>query len=183
MRSTPTHRWKTDKIECFVLEPELVTPAYVQWLNDPVVNRFLESRFATHGIDDTRDFVAKQLADPGTLFLGVRSLELGRHVGNVKMSPINRTHGLGEIGIMIGDREAWGRGIGTDALNVIADIARDEIGLRKLTAGCYASNAGSVSAFRKAGFTIEGVRPRHFILDGKPEDFVLMARHLREVAS
>ncbi len=79
---------------------------------------------------------------------------------------------------MIGDREAWGRGIGSEAIRVMVDIARDELGLRKLTAGCYASNVGSSRAFEKAGFHVEGRRAGHFLLDGRPEDLVLMARFI-----
>jgi [ribosomal protein S5]-alanine N-acetyltransferase len=178
MRLEPTPRWRTDVIECFLLEPHLVTEEYVGWLNDPEVNRFLESRFSVQTLEGVRDFVARQLEDPRTLFLGIRSLELGRHVGNVKISPISPPHGLGEVGIMIGDREAWGRGIATEALRLIAEIARNELGLRKLTAGCYKSNGGSIGAFLKAGFHIEATRPDHFLLEGAPDDFILMARHL-----
>lgn len=174
----PTPRWRTDVVECFLLEPDLVSDDYVAWLNDPEVNRFLESRFQVQTLEGVREFVARQLADPRSLFLGIRSVELGRHVGNVKISPIVREHGLGEIGIMIGDRDAWGRGVATEALRVIAAIARHELGLRKLTAGCYESNGGSTRAFLKAGFHIEATRPDHFLLDGEPEDFILMARHL-----
>lgn len=178
MRIAPSERWRTSTIECFLLEPDLVTDAYVGWLNDPEVNRFLESRFEVHDLAGVRQFVAGQLADARALFLGIRSLALGRHVGNIKIGPIDRRHGLGEVGIMIGDRDAWGRGVGSEAIRVIADIARHELGLRKLTAGCYASNTGSTRAFVKAGFIIEGTRPAHFLLDDRPEDLILMARHL-----
>lgn len=178
MRLEPSRRWRDDRVELFLLTPDLVSEAYVGWLNDEAVNRFLESRFQHQDIDGVRAFVAGMLESDKNLFLGIRDLGLDRHVGNIKLGPIDPRHGLGEIGIMIGDREAWGRGIGSSAIAVLADIARDELGLRKLTAGCYASNLGSSKAFEKAGFAVEGNRPGHFILDGRPEDLVLMARHL-----
>lgn len=183
MELTQTDRWRTPTIECFLLVPELVTPAYVEWLNDPEINRFLESRFVVQDLTGVRAFVATQLADPKTLFLGIRSVALGRHVGNIKLGPIDRQHGLGEIGIMIGDRSAWGQGIGAAAIQVVAGIAQHELGLRKLTAGCYGSNVGSARAFLKAGFDIEGTRPAHFLLDGRPEDLTLMARHLFRISA
>jgi ribosomal-protein-alanine N-acetyltransferase len=177
MRLTPTERWSAGDAELFQLEPAHATEAYVGWLADPAVNRFLESRFAPQGLDSVKAFVGSMLANDQVLFLGIRSRGLERHVGNVKLM-IDRHHGLGEIGIMIGDREAWGRGLATGALTSLAAIAREELGLRKLTAGCYASNTASARAFQKAGFHIEGARPRHFLLEGRPEDFVLMARFL-----
>jgi RimJ/RimL family protein N-acetyltransferase len=79
---------------------------------------------------------------------------------------------------MIGDRDSWGQGIAPESIALLARIATDELGLRKLTAGCYASNVGSARAFAKAGFVQEGRRTAHFILDDQPEDLLLMARFL-----
>lgn len=179
MRAQPTSRWRTDAVELFLLLPEHVGPAYVGWLNDPGVNRYLESRFMAHDEAGTRDFVAAQLASGHSLFLGIRSAPLGgRHVGNIKLGPIDARHGVGEVGILVGDRGAWGRGIATAAIGLLAGIAREELGLRKLSAGCYASNEGSARAFVKAGFVVEGRRPAHFLLEGRPEDLVLLGRVL-----
>jgi RimJ/RimL family protein N-acetyltransferase len=180
MHLSQTGRWQTRRIELFVLEPEHASDAYVGWLNDPEVNRFLESRFAVHDREGVAAFIAAALADPKTLFLGIRDREIGRHVGNIKVAGIDRHHGLGEVGVMIGDRGAWGRGIGSEAIQCVGEIARHELGLRKLTAGCYGSNAASAKAFEKAGFHIEARRPRHFLLDGQTEDLILMARLLDE---
>ncbi len=163
----------------FVLTPEHVTDSYVSWLNAPEINRYLESRFVTHTVESTRAFVALVLASPNSLFLGIKSHQLGRHVGNIKLGPIDPHHETGDIGILIGDKAAWGKGIATSAIEAISEIAGNRLKLRKLTAGCYASNAGSQRAFEKAGFVVEGVRPAQFLLDGVPEDLVLMGRVLR----
>lgn len=173
-----TEGWRHAPVSLFLLGEEHVGPAYVGWLNDPAVNRYLESRFATQDEASTRLFVRAMRARADTVFLGIRDDRLGRHVGNIKLGPIDRHHGLGEVGLMIGDRAAWGQGVGSAAIAAVAAVARDQLGLRKLTAGCYASNGGSARAFEKAGFHKEGVRPAHFILDGRPEDLLLLGRIL-----
>lgn len=179
MRREATPLWRTDILELFLLEPSHVGDAYVGWLNDPLVNQYLESRFAVHDVAGVQEFVAAQLVSEHSLFLGIRSAALdGRHVGNIKLGPIDRHHGLGELGIMIGDRAAWGRGLATAAIAQLATIAREEMGLRKLSAGCYAGNEGSARAFVKAGFVLEGRRPAHFIVEHRPEDLVLLGRLL-----
>lgn len=179
MNLDPTTRWRTEHIELFLLGPEHVNRTYVNWLNDPIVSRYLESRFTTHTEESTREFVFNCRQDPHTLFLGIRSNALeGRHVGNIKLSLIDVNHGLGELGILIGDRVAWGQGIASEAIAVLAEIAHNQLSLRKLTAGCYASNVGSKKAFLRAGFVIEGERRAHFLLDNHPEDLILMARWL-----
>lgn len=178
MRLEPSFPWSTRRVELFILEPSHVTREYVGWLGDPAVSRFLESRFMQHDHASTVAYVDKVLADTDALMLGIRSIELDRHIGNIKLAPIDQHHGLGEIGLLIGDRSSWGRGMGCDAITVLLHIAARQLGLRKLTAGCYASNVGSARAFEKAGFVREGVRKNHFLLDGKAEDLLLMARFI-----
>lgn len=179
MLLAPSAAWCRETIELFLLTEDNFGDNYVRWLNDPNVNRFLESRHAAHTRDSAREFVRACFASPNTLFMGIRSLELsGRHVGNIKLGSIDHRHGLGEIGLLVGEPLAWGRGIGTEAIAAICDIAVAQLRLRKITAGCYASNVGSEKAFRKAGFEIEGRRRAHFLLDGRLEDLILMARWL-----
>jgi ribosomal-protein-alanine N-acetyltransferase len=180
MQLEPTSRWRSASIELFVLREEHVGADYVRWLNDPRVNRYLESRFAVHSIDSTRHFVHQCLQSSATLLLGIRDLVLGGlHVGNIKLGPIDRHHGLGEVGLLIGEPQSWGRGLASAAIARVRDIAAEQLGLRKLTAGCYASNVGSEKAFLRAGFEVEGRRRGHFLLDGVQEDLVLMATWLK----
>jgi ribosomal-protein-alanine N-acetyltransferase len=175
MNPIPSPRWKSNSMELFVLQETDVTDEYVAWLNNSEVNRFLECRFTIHDKDNVRDFIRTNLADPASLFCGIRtSILSGKHVGNIKLSLIDKHHGLAEVGIMIGDEAAWGHGIGTEAIRMISEIAHHELGLRKLTAGCYSSNAGSRIAFQRAGFEISGERKEHFLLNGNPEALILL---------
>lgn len=176
MRLEATSRWRSGDIGLFLLTPDRVSDAYVAWLNDPEINRFLESRFDRQDRVSVEAYVAAVAASPRDLFFGIEERPANRHVGNIKLGPIDRHHGLAEIGIMIGDRNVWGRGIAPQAIDLVAGIAAHELGLRRLTAGCYASNVGSRKAFEKAGFTVEALRPAHFLLDGSPEDGLLMGR-------
>ncbi len=178
MDLTPTDRWRDDAIELFLLAPNAVSDAYIGWLNDPEINCYLESRFMVQDRASVEGFVAGVLASERDVFFGIRDLRVDQHVGNIKLGPIDRRHGLAEIGLMIGDRAAWGRGVGSRAIDIVSNIAAHELGLRKVAAGCYASNVGSRRAFEKVGFTVEGVRPAQVLLDGQPEDLVLLGRIL-----
>jgi [ribosomal protein S5]-alanine N-acetyltransferase len=178
MRLDSSPEWQQGGISLFVLDTADVSETYVEWLNNSEINRFLESRFQIHTIETTRNFVESMLNSQANLLFGIWSLSLQRHVGNIKLGPIDNRHGLAEIGLMIGDSQAWGQGIGTDAITAVSNISRTQLGLRKITAGCYASNVGSSKAFLRAGFMVEAVRKDHFLLDGCTEDLVLLANFI-----
>lgn len=178
MRLDPAPEWQHGGVSLFILERSDVSETYVEWLNNREINKFLESRFQIHTVETTRNFVETMLRSQSNLLFGIRSLSLQRHVGNIKLGPIDNRHGLAEIGLMIGDRQAWGQGIGTDAIAAVTNLARTQLGLRKITAGCYGSNKGSSKAFLRAGFMVEAVRKDHFLLDGYTEDLVLLAKFI-----
>lgn len=167
---------KLGVVELFGLQPDDVTDEYVAWLNDAAVNRYLESRFVRHTPESTRRFVQDVVESDDSILFGIRYFPDGRHVGNIKLGPVDRHHRRAEIGLLIGDRSVWGRGIAASSIELATRYAFDSLGLLKVTAGCYAGNVGSRRAFEKAGFEVEAIRRRHFLLDGTPEDAVLLAR-------
>jgi RimJ/RimL family protein N-acetyltransferase len=94
---------------------------------------------------------------------------------------IDWNHRIADVGIMLGEREAWRHGIATDAIGIVCTIAREEFRLRKLSAGCDAANDASRKAFAHAGFAVEAVRKAHMLLEGRPEDVVVMGSQLRTI--
>ena len=179
MQLTPSNRWRSPSVELLALTAADVDARYLAWMNDPLVVRYLESRFDRHTHDSLVEFVQHAEASRSELLLGIRSVPMqGLHVGNIKLGTIDWNHRIADVGIMLGDREAWGHGIASEAIKLLCTIARQELGLRKLSAGCYATNDASRKAFVHAGFEIEAVRKAHMLLDGRPEDVVVMGKLL-----
>jgi ribosomal-protein-alanine N-acetyltransferase len=150
------------RLQLRCLRDEDVTARYVAWLNDPEVNRYLELRFQTHALAPTREFVRTVNATGDNLLLGMFIDGGARHIGNIKLGPINPHHHRADIGLLIGDRGAWGQGYATEAIALVTAHGFNRLKLGKLTAGCYGGNQGSVKAFQRAGYTLEAVLPRHW---------------------
>jgi [ribosomal protein S5]-alanine N-acetyltransferase len=145
------------------LLPEDITPAYVEWMNDPEVVQFTESRFVRHTHQSICEFVEECRVNPAVLLLGIFDNATKLHVGNIKLGPVEWHHLLGDIGIIVGRKQFWGRGIASQAIVLVRDFAFARVGLHKLTAGCYANNAGSAKAFAKAGFVEEARLKKQFL--------------------
>jgi ribosomal-protein-alanine N-acetyltransferase len=151
-----------------------VTEQYHRWMNDPDVIRFLESRFHPPSVDNLRETVASYAADPKNLFLAIVTTDTERHVGNIKIGPIDAHHGVADVGLIVGEKDCWGKGFATEAIQLVMRHAFGALGLRRLTAGAYATNIGSIRAFEKAGFSREGVRRKHYLCDGSYVDGILL---------
>lgn len=145
-------------------------------MNDPEINAFLESRFVEHGLDDLSRFVEAMAEDRLNLFLGIFLRDGDRHIGNIKLGPVNTHHARAEIGLLIGDRDCWGKGYASEAIAILTDFAFQTIGLRRVGAGAYAENEGSARAFEKAGYRREAVFRDHWWHDGRFQDGVYLAK-------
>ncbi len=149
---------------------------YCGWMNDPAVTRFLEARFSKNDKASLKKFVQRALENKDIVFLAIVLKDGNRHIGNIKLGPINREHGYGDVGIIIGEKDCWGKGYATEALKLLSDYAFQKLKLHKLTAGCYSSNTASAKAFLAAGFDQEGIRKSHYLCEGKYVDGLLFGK-------
>ncbi|MEQ8667368.1 MAG: GNAT family N-acetyltransferase [Rhodospirillales bacterium] len=152
-----------------------VTERYVSWLNDPDVTSGTEARHHDHTIDAVRDYVDAAEASPNDKLWRIM-VDADNHIGNIRLSAINRTHHRARIALLIGEKGYWGRGIGTDAIRLVAAHAFNDMELHKLTAGIYANNVASRRAFEKAGFALEATLAEEAVYDGTFIDVWLLTR-------
>ena len=96
-------------------------------------------------------------------------------IGTVGLHGIDFVNGFAEFGIMIGEKDQWNRGYGTDALNAICDFGFGELRLERIELEVYASNARGRRSYEKAGFTLEGTLRRRHYTEGRHEDVLIMA--------
>lgn len=151
-------------------------PDYLRWMNDPEIVRYTESRFAKYTSDDIARYISAMQADPDSLLLAIEIAEVSRHIGNIKIGPVDWYHRSADIGLLIGEADCWGRGFASEAIAVLGDYAFSTLKLDKLTAGVYAPNVGCIRAFERAGFLREGIRRSQCRFEAGRVDVVLMGR-------
>jgi len=145
---------------------------YCSWMNDAKANQYLESRFEKWSVRRLKNYVKEIKINRDNFFWAIMLKETGRHIGNIKLGPINRKHGFADLGIIIGEKPYWGKGFATEAITLVVDYAFEKLKLNKLTAGAYANNVASIKAFKKAGFKKETLMKQHYCFEGKYIDGV-----------
>lgn len=147
-----------------------VGDTYIAWLNDPMVNRFLETRHRKQDMEAVVEFVRRVNMRPDEHLFAICLKASGKHVGNIKVGPVKPNHSLADVSLFIGDRDCWGKGYATEAIRAISRHAIKDLRIVKLNATAYTLNQGSISAFLKAGYRNEGTRRKHYMLNGEPAD-------------
>jgi ribosomal-protein-alanine N-acetyltransferase len=161
------------------LDPERdVTPEYLSWLNDPAVFRFLGSKFP-QTTQSARNYVLG-IARPNFIAKIVVCGD-SRHIGNLAMQGFDSIHRNMELGIVVGDAAARGKGYGREACGLALQFAFNHLGVQKVTAGTVAGNEAMKKVFLSLGFSIEGTLRSHYELEGQRLD-VLRFGLLRDEA-
>ncbi len=79
-----------------------------------------------------------------------------RHIGNCVYYNIDRESRQAEIGIMIGDREYWSKGYGSDAVCTLVTHVFRHTNFKRLYLKTLERNLRAQKAFQKCGFTPYG---------------------------
>jgi len=140
--------------------------AYASWINDQETTTYMGSGRFPASADSLKEYIKAYNNSKTGMLLGVFLNSGSRHIGNITLHQIDWVNGLGEIGIIIGSKEARGKGYAEDAIRLVAGHAFNRVNLRKLYAGMIQGNDASKKAFEKVGFKVEGLLRQHFQLNG-----------------
>jgi len=156
-------RFVGNQVTLRILVPDDCCKKYVDWLNDPLVNRYLETRWEPQSMVGVREFVETMVAATHSYLFAIIENTSGCHVGNIKIGPINPRHSFADVSYFIGDRSWWGRGLATEAIVIVTQLGFARLGLHRCQAGVYRGNGGSVRALVKAGYREEGFQRRQLL--------------------
>jgi RimJ/RimL family protein N-acetyltransferase len=151
---------------------------YVGWLNQPELTKFSEQRHRRHTLESCRAYL-ESFRDPPNYFwaLIARDQNLG-HIGNMN-AYVDLSHSVADVGILIGELAAQGKGYATEAWLGVCDYLLRQAGLRKVTAGTIAPNLAMLAVMRKTGMVEDGRRIRQCLWNGQEVD-ILHAALFRE---
>jgi sugar O-acyltransferase (sialic acid O-acetyltransferase NeuD family) len=132
---------------------------YIGWLHDYDVIRTLNlpSYWTPVPLEEIEIYCRTLIASPTDAFFALHDGSDGRFVGTVRAGHIDGAAATADIGIMIGRRDRWGRGLAQDAIATLCRWLFAECGMRRLTAGAMAINPAMIRVFEALGFRREGV--------------------------
>ncbi len=128
------------------------TAEYMRWFNDPRVRAGLFETTPREEADISQwlEDISQSSVD---YYLSI--LVNKRHVGHVGLNSIDRDAGVAEVGIVIGERDCWNKGIGKTAIKMIKIEAKTRFNLRRLKARILSTNQRSIHLFQRCGFVVQ----------------------------
>lgn len=140
---------------------------FVDWFADTEVTRYLARAFPP-SLEEERAFF-KRIAEADDTVWWVIEAE-GRAIGASGIHQIDWISGNAVTGTVIGDKTAWRKGYGSEAMALRTAYAFRQLNLHKLRSSAFLENEPSRRALQKAGYREVGVHREDIWRDGKWHD-------------
>jgi RimJ/RimL family protein N-acetyltransferase len=135
-------------------------PTFVRWFNDPEVRDGLLMYLPMSLASEEKWFEGHLQTDH--LIFGIETLE-GKLIGNLGVEHVDWKSRKAEIGAVIGEKEYWSKGYGTDAITTLLRFMFTEMNLHRVELKVYDYNQRAQRCYEKCGFVHEGrMRQAHF---------------------
>lgn len=135
-------------------------PRYVKWLSDPELRSYTDTYLPLGQTQEERWFDRNAGAgSEQTWAIDAQPLDgVGPyvHIGSCGYHDIDWRNRVGEAGIIIGARDYWGKGYGTDAMQTLVAWGFYTLNLNRVQLRVYADNERAIRSYQKVGFQIEG---------------------------
>jgi RimJ/RimL family protein N-acetyltransferase len=145
-----------------------------KWANDPAVRR-LTGQVTPMSQAAADEWYERVKADRERVWFLIVLKEGERPIGEcglLRMFPAWRNT---DLSIILGEKDAWGQGYGTEAIRLLLDYAFGFLAIHRVSLGVVGFNDQALRFYEKVGFRREGVQRDGYFCEHRYYDFVMMS--------
>lgn len=148
---------------------------YLQWVNDEEVSKHMGTLNFPMTKGQLEEYFRDIVKSRKYAFFAIIEKKSNKHIGNVKLGPIDWINRLTEYGRMIGDKKSWGKGYSTEVVELMLKYAFERLNIHKVMVTVVATNTASIKSNEKVALKIEARLKDHVFKLGRWEDMVIMS--------
>ncbi|HEY3449899.1 MAG TPA: GNAT family protein [Myxococcales bacterium] len=124
--------------------------AVVPWFEDQDVSSM------TPSVREPTTFLQEIARSEQDVSLGICTKDGDRLIGLAGLHGVDMEGRSAMFGIVIGEKEHWGKGYGTEATALVVDLGFGRMNLQRIWLEVLAANERGIRAYEKVGFRREG---------------------------
>ena len=148
--------------------------ALFRWFSDEEVTRWLGPPNLPSRAQQGKFIEMASASGDDAKYFAIETLD-GKLVGDCGLRKIDWKSRKAEFFLTIGEKQLWGKGLGSDALRIAIRLAFDKLNLNRLWLTTLVNNSRAVRCYEKCGFVREGLLRQESFVDGKYRDVFMMA--------
>jgi RimJ/RimL family protein N-acetyltransferase len=149
--------------------------AFSRWYSDPEVARLTRYQQSPLTEDEVQRFFYSRIMGSDFLTMAIHVGDTDRLIGTCAFSQLDGDNGSTLYHITIGERDAWGKGYGTEATELMLAHAFTRLALHRVALAVFEFNLRAIRSYEKCGFVVEGRAREAIFRDGRFWDEVHMS--------
>ncbi len=149
-------------------------PQILKWLSDTELCGLI-GHVGNTTMDDVEEWFARVSSDRARRWYAIVTSEEDRVIGEAGLLRLDETWRTTDMSIIIGERDAWRQGYGTEVGEILLDFAFSYCGMHRVAIGVVGFHEPAVRFWEKLGFRREGVQRDGYFHGGEFHDFVMMS--------
>jgi RimJ/RimL family protein N-acetyltransferase len=159
------------------VDPDEFGTLYAKWSRDSEFLRLFDSDAPVpRDAKRTQDWLRaeSEKARPGNFDFVIRRRDNAQIIGVTALTHASSPHRNAWFAIGLGERELWGRGYGSDAMQLILGFGFRDLNLHRVNLNTFQNNPRAIRAYEKFGFVHEGRVRGALRRDGQRGDIIFM---------
>ena len=148
---------------------------YIQkWSSDAELRRLI-GEVAPMSRAESEKWYKELLRDKDRIWFVIVLKEGDLVIGEAGLLRMFRPWRNTDMTIIIGEKDAWGKGYGTEAGHLLLDYAFNRLGFHRISIGVVGFNKRALRFWESLGFKKEGVERDEYFYDNKYSDGIMMS--------
>jgi RimJ/RimL family protein N-acetyltransferase len=149
--------------------------AFRRWYADPEVARLTRFGLTPLSNEELDRFFYSRVIGTDSLSMAIHVRETDELIGTCAFSGLDGDNGSTLFHITIGEHDAWGRGYGTEATELMLEHAFTRLDLHRVALTVFEFNERAIRSYEKCGFVAEGRAREAIHRDGRFWDEIHMS--------
>ena len=149
-------------------------PFVQKWSDDPEMRK-LVGEVAPMSRPEAEEFFRQLCADETRKWFAVVLKRGNRVIGEAGLLRMFRPWRCTDMTVIIGEKDAWGKGYGTEAGRLLLDYVFTRLRFHRVSIGVVGFNERALRFWKGLGFKKEGVHRDEYYCDNEFSDFVMMS--------
>jgi len=130
---------------------------YIKWFDDTEICVGNNHHRFPYSIENLKEYIESSY-NRNLLILAIIDKKRNVHIGNVAITSIDYINSNCDFSIVIGDKNAWGKGFGYLVAKLVIEHVFYALNIKRINIGTYENNIGMINLAKKLGAVEEGIR-------------------------
>ena len=163
-----------DNVHLEIFNKRFISEAYVSWLRDSAMSQIITKGKKRITIEEVESYCYNLMESDDNYLFAIIDNEDDKHIGNVRLGPIDSKERQCQFGMMIGDKSYHGRGIGTEVVKIAVKFCFDELHMRSVHLNVREDNIAAIRTYEKNNFVRKDVKSNYIEKNGRCYDAMML---------